>query len=124
MNKNHLILDMWGCSIDSQTEEVVGMTFLKSAAKQAGANILFSNSHKFGKPEENSKNGYTGIIGLSESHISIHTWPETSFLAIDIFMCGDADVEYAKQHIIKAFNPERVQETWLYRGEPNFKKEE
>ena len=56
---------------------------LKEAADAAGATFLGLVSHKF------DPQGVTAIALLAESHISIHTWPEQSFAAIDCFSCGD-----------------------------------
>lgn len=72
---------------------------LEKAAKKAKATVLFSHFHKFDDGE-----GITGVIVLSESHISIHTWPENGFAAIDVFMCGVADVEIAKEFILESFS--------------------
>jgi S-adenosylmethionine decarboxylase len=56
---------------------------LKNAATAAGATLLKIQLHHFG-----GGNGVTGVALLAESHISIHTWPERGYAAIDIFMCG------------------------------------
>jgi len=56
---------------------------LKNAAALAGATLLKVQLHHFG-----SGSGVTGVALLAESHISIHTWPERAYAAIDIFMCG------------------------------------
>ena len=59
---------------------------LSSAAKAAGATILGANFHSFGEAM-----GNTGVLILAESHISVHTWPEHNYAAIDIFFCGNLD---------------------------------
>jgi len=59
---------------------------LSSAAKAAGATILGANFHSFGEGV-----GNTGVLILAESHISVHTWPENNYAAIDIFFCGNLD---------------------------------
>ena len=56
---------------------------LRDAAEAADATILHSHFHHFG-PD----GGVSGVLVLAESHISIHTWPERDFAAVDIFMCG------------------------------------
>lgn len=58
---------------------------LKRMAKAAGATVLGENFHDFG-----AGLGNTGVLLLAESHISVHSWPETDYAAIDIFVCGDA----------------------------------
>ncbi len=57
---------------------------LKNAAALSGATLLKIQLHHFG-----AGGGVTGVALLAESHISIHTWPERAYAAIDIFMCGD-----------------------------------
>lgn len=59
---------------------------LEDAATACGATILATTLHHFGKGA-----GVTGVLLLAESHISIHTWPEIRFAAVDIFMCGQCD---------------------------------
>jgi S-adenosylmethionine decarboxylase len=61
-----------------------------AAASAAGATVLNSHFHHFGEQQ-----GVTGVLLLMESHISIHTWPEHGYAAIDLFMCGQAQVEAA-----------------------------
>lgn len=56
---------------------------LRNAATKSGATLLQVRLHHFGEGA-----GVTGVAMLAESHISIHTWPERAYAAIDIFMCG------------------------------------
>ncbi len=58
---------------------------LLDAAAAAGARVLGARFHPFGPGQ-----GVTGVLLLAESHISIHTWPEHGYAAVDVFMCGDA----------------------------------
>jgi len=85
---------------------------LCGAARAAGATILNSNFHYFGKGC-----GYTGVVMLAESHISIHTWPEDQYAAIDIFMCGSCDSETALDYL-KSLFPDDVMEVRSVRREP------
>ena len=71
---------------------------LRRSAEAAGATILQAHFHHFGPAM-----GVTGVLMLAESHISIHTWPETGFAALDIFMCGAAKIEAAIDVIEEAF---------------------
>ena len=58
---------------------------LLDAAAAAEARVLGARFHRFGPGQ-----GVTGVLLLAESHISIHTWPEHGYAAVDVFMCGDA----------------------------------
>ena len=80
----HLIIELSGCdqSILGDVEQIRGA--LVMAAVEAGATIVGQSFHKF------SPGGVTGIVALSESHLSIHTWPEHGYAAADIFTCGAA----------------------------------
>lgn len=93
----HILIDMHGIKFldESRKMEMI----LLRACSNAGATILHSYFHKF------EGGGYTGVILLAESHVSIHTWPEKEFAAIDIFMCGKCNPEDALWEIIKALEP-------------------
>ena len=94
----HLLLDLWGARTltDPATIEQV----LCQAARAANATILHSHMHQFGEG-----GGCSGVVVLAESHISIHTWPERDFAAIDIFMCGACDPHKAIPVLREAFQP-------------------
>lgn len=79
----HLLADFWGARRldDSAYLEKA----LREAVTAAGATLLDLKLHVF-----SPTGGISGLALLSESHISIHTWPEFGFAALDIFMCGDA----------------------------------
>ncbi|WP_210162917.1 adenosylmethionine decarboxylase [Pleomorphomonas oryzae] len=80
---------------------------LRRAARSCGATLLDVRLHSFGEGS-----GVTGVALLAESHISIHTWPEAAYAAIDIFMCGKLDPRRALPTLRTAFlaASERVQE--------------
>ncbi|MCL5016237.1 MAG: adenosylmethionine decarboxylase [Patescibacteria group bacterium] len=79
----HIIADFFD-SENLDDLEFVKQT-LTAAASAAKATILGSKFHKF------SPQGVTGYLLLAESHISIHTWPEYGYAAIDVFTCGNMD---------------------------------
>jgi S-adenosylmethionine decarboxylase len=98
----HLLVDLWGAK--NLTDPTMIDRALSAAAEAAGATILHSHFHHFG-PD----GGVSGVLVLAESHISIHTWPERDFAAIDIFMCGACD-PYKSVPVLKAaFQPDSVQ---------------
>ena len=81
----HIILDVHNCKSKNMLTDVDTIrAVLVSAAIQARATVVTDTLHSFGVD-----GGVTGVIVLAESHISIHTWPEHKYAAVDIFMCGD-----------------------------------
>jgi S-adenosylmethionine decarboxylase len=97
----HLLVDLWGASQLDDPSHIDRA--LRHGAVVAGATILHSHFHHF-----TPNGGVSGVVVLAESHISIHTWPERDFAAIDIFMCGVCDPHKAIPILQAAFNPERV----------------
>nr|Q7V9U7.2 RecName: Full=S-adenosylmethionine decarboxylase proenzyme; Short=AdoMetDC; Short=SAMDC; Contains: RecName: Full=S-adenosylmethionine decarboxylase beta chain; Contains: RecName: Full=S-adenosylmethionine decarboxylase alpha chain; Flags: Precursor [Prochlorococcus marinus subsp. marinus str. CCMP1375] len=79
----HCILELYGCDQYKLNDEAFVRTSLTAASKIAGAKLLNMITHRF-QPQ-----GITGLALLAESHISIHTWPESRYAAIDVFTCGN-----------------------------------
>lgn len=105
----HLLLDMWGAQKLTDIEFIAHA--LTQAAKECDATILDTKFHSFGE-----NGGVTGVAILAESHISIHTWPEINFAAIDIFMCGTCDAEKAVPSLKNALKPTEVKIKRYKRG--------
>ena len=78
----HLIAELAGCDQESLNDEELLREGLRAAAQAAGATVLSVHSHKF------TPAGVTAFALLAESHISIHTWPELGYAAVDAFTCG------------------------------------
>jgi len=80
---------------------------LVSAAKEARATIIDVSFHEF------NPFGISGMVVIAESHLSIHTWPEYGYAAVDIFTCGDIiKPEVAAHYLISCFecrNPSIVE---------------
>ena len=97
----HLLLELYRCDYEKLNDESFLRCTLNKAAKFAKATVLNLISNKF-EPQ-----GVTAIALLAESHISIHTWPESSYSAIDIFTCGQNMLpEIASQYLIEALRAE------------------
>ena len=79
----HCLLELYECDQNKLDDEAFIRDTMTIAAKKAGATLLQLITHKF-KPQ-----GVTGMALLAESHISIHTWPELGYAAIDVFTCGN-----------------------------------
>jgi S-adenosylmethionine decarboxylase len=98
----HLLLDLWGATNLSDPATIDRAC--REAALAAGATILHSHFHHF-----SPNGGVSGVLVLAESHVSIHTWPERDFAALDIFMCGECD-PYKSIPVLKAaFQPSSIQ---------------
>lgn len=105
----HLLVDFWGAR-NLRDPAAIERT-LSEAAEAANATFLHSHFHHF-SPE----GGVSGVIVLAESHISIHTWPERDFAAIDIFMCGDCDPYRSVPVLEAAFRPRSMKLMEVRRG--------
>lgn len=97
----HLLVDLWGASNLCDPEHIDRA--LRDAAEAAGATILHGHFHHF-----SPNGGVSGVLVLAESHISIHTWPERDFAAIDIFMCGACNPYEGLPALRAAFHPASV----------------
>ena len=97
----HLLLELYKCDFEKLNDESSLRCTLNKAAKLAKATVLNLISNKF-EPQ-----GVTAIALLAESHISIHTWPESNYSAVDIFTCGQNMLpELACQYLIEALKAE------------------
>lgn len=85
---NHLVIDMYTCTnlVDITRDMPLFMEELGNVITEAGATILNHSHHIFDVP-----GAFTCLFLLSESHVSIHTWPELEFAAVDVFTCGSAN---------------------------------
>ncbi len=103
----HLLVELRDCNptILRNLEDV--RDALVSAAKEAKATIIDISFHEF------NPFGISGMVVIAESHLSIHTWPEYNYAAVDIFTCGDViKPEVAASSIIERFgckNPSMVE---------------
>ncbi|MGE8674754.1 MULTISPECIES: adenosylmethionine decarboxylase [Achromobacter] len=107
----HVLADFRGVPATRLTDAAALEAQLIAAAQAAGAHVLSAHFHHFGEGA-----GVTGVVMLSESHISIHSWPEHQFAALDIFMCGTAQPELALAWLQDALAPESVHVTTVARG--------
>lgn len=98
----HLLADFHGVAAELLRDAKTLQRLLQDAAHYAGARVLSCHFHSFGEQD-----GVTGVVLLSESHISIHTWPESAFAAIDVFMCGSAQPHLAIAELARVLAPKR-----------------
>jgi S-adenosylmethionine decarboxylase len=97
----HLLVDLWGACNLCDPDHIDRA--LRESAEAAVATILHGHFHHF-----SPNGGVSGVLVLAESHISIHTWPERDFAAIDIFMCGGCNPYHGLPALKEAFQPRSV----------------
>ena len=97
----HFILNLYECPYNLLNDKQLIMMILYNAVKEVKANLINLAAYEF-KPH-----GVTCFAMLSESHISIHTWPEKGQAAVDIFTCGDCDPQLGCDFIISELKSER-----------------
>mgnify|MGYP001591339668 FL=1 len=107
----HLLLELFDCD-----DAVIGnLEFVKAAmikaAKRAQATIIDVIFHEF------NPFGISGVIVIAESHLTIHTWPEYRYAAVDIFTCGETtNPDAAASYLAEAFGAERTSVVEMQRG--------
>ncbi len=107
---NHLIIDLFGAKRVDDLKHVEAT--LKRCVDVAGATLLHCHLHHF-----TPNGGVSGVAVLSESHISIHSWPEADYAALDVFMCGDAKPHLCVDVLREAFQARDVVVKTHRRGE-------
>jgi len=107
----HLLVELKDCNpaMLRSLEEV--RDALVSAAREAKATIVDISFHEF------SPFGISGMVVIAESHLSIHTWPEYGYAAVDIFTCGDViKPEVAAAYLIDRFESKSPSIVEMKRG--------
>ena len=108
----HIILELHGVDPKLLNDRKFLEQLLTKAAREAGGTIIGTIFHEF------NPHGVTGIVAICESHISIHTWPEFKYAAVDVFTCRGINPEIAAKVIIEGLKPEKYFWVHFSRGEP------
>ncbi|GMT47874.1 MAG: S-adenosylmethionine decarboxylase proenzyme [bacterium] len=107
----HLLVELKDCNHEILKDLKAVSEAMVSAAKQAKATIVDVSFHEF------SPFGISGMVVIAESHLSIHTWPEYGYAAVDIFTCGDIiKPEIAVQYLIEQFESKNPSIVEMKRG--------
>ncbi|MCK4659501.1 MAG: adenosylmethionine decarboxylase [Phycisphaerae bacterium] len=107
----HCILELYGCPADLLNDALFVRETIEEASQQSLSTILKLTSHQF-YPQ-----GVTAIALLAESHLSIHTWPEHGYAAVDIFTCGeDARPQQACRYLVERLSARKHSLVVLPRG--------
>jgi S-adenosylmethionine decarboxylase len=107
----HIICELSGCDARVLTDVEAIRTTMIEAAKKARATVLLDAFHRF-QPQ-----GVSGVVVLAESHLSIHTWPESGYAAVDFYTCGDhTDPWLACEYAAEKFGAKTMLTTEVKRG--------
>ncbi|MBP2000418.1 S-adenosylmethionine decarboxylase [Paenibacillus shirakamiensis] len=107
----HVAVDTWGVDFEVLNNAELLQSHLVEAAEACGATVLSVQSKQF-EPQ-----GATVLVMLSESHLSIHTYPERGFAAVDCYTCGETvDPQLAIDYLVSILKPEKVYAKKLIRG--------
>ena len=110
----HLVAELAECQNNILNDLPRLEKVMKEAARKSGATVVKSTFHRY------NPQGLSGIIVIAESHLSIHTWPEYGYAAIDCFTCGSAvDPWKALDHIKEALDSKSVSANEIKRGIPS-----
>jgi S-adenosylmethionine decarboxylase len=105
----HLLIELWTKWHLSDPSRI--RNIITKAIKSCGATMLSIDLHVF-----SPNGGISGVAVLQESHLSIHTWPEYEYAAIDLFVCGTIDPHLAVPVLEEEFRPEKIEVKEIKRG--------
>ncbi|KMY51206.1 adenosylmethionine decarboxylase [Peribacillus loiseleuriae] len=106
----HVISELWGCDFEKLNDiDYIERVFVDAALK-SGAEVREVAFHKF------APQGVSGVVIISESHLTIHSFPEHGYASIDVYTCGDLNPNVAANYIADALNAEIRENMELPRG--------
>lgn len=115
MECKHCVAELYRADATKLNDEAYVRNALSNAADLAGATLIDIRTHAF------DPQGITGFALLAESHISIHTWPECGFAAVDAFTCGDTtNPDLACSYLAAAFKSKGHSISTIERSTPKF----
>jgi len=107
----HLLVELKDCDAEAIRNLQYVREMMVSAAREANATVVDVAFHEF------SPFGISGMVVIAESHLSIHTWPEYSYAAVDIFTCGDTiKPDVAARYLIEKFQSKNPTIVEMKRG--------
>lgn len=110
----HLIVELTGCNRSLLDNHKLLESYLNESARLSGATIVKSEFHRY------NPQGVSGVVVIAESHISIHTWPEYGYAALDFFTCGEAVDPYrACEYMKEKLKAKNAHISELKRGLPS-----
>jgi S-adenosylmethionine decarboxylase len=110
----HLVAELTGCDRNTLDNMAQLEEYLNESVRRSGATIVKSVFHRY------NPQGVSGVVVIAESHISIHTWPEYGYAAVDFFTCGDTVDPYkAYDYLTDQLGAQRAHLSELQRGLPS-----
>ncbi|HHY98394.1 MAG TPA: S-adenosylmethionine decarboxylase proenzyme [Firmicutes bacterium] len=107
----HILCEVYGCDPEVLNDVKTIEEVMTNAALRSGAEVREVAFHKF------SPQGVSGVVVISESHLTIHTWPEYSYAAVDVFTCGEhVDPVVACQYIFERLRAKDMVASEVKRG--------
>jgi S-adenosylmethionine decarboxylase len=107
----HILAEIYGCDEEILNDVNQIEKIMVDSALTAGAEIREVAFHQF------SPMGVSGVVVISESHLTIHTWPELGYAAVDVFTCGDKINPWdACNYMTEKFKSSHVTATEVKRG--------
>ena len=107
-----MLLELYDCPEEMLDDQNKIETALIDVVNRVGARLINTSFHKF------SPYGVSGVVVIAESHITIHTWPEHKYAAIDIFTCDDKiDYQLVESIVVEKFHSLKHQSRTIIRGE-------
>lgn len=106
-----ILVEFYDCDSDKTNDIEFIESSCLAATEASGATIISHNFHKF------SPHGVSGVVVIAESHVSIHSWPEYNYAAVDIFTCGDTiDPWVIQEHLKEMLDSESISSMEMKRG--------
>lgn len=100
----HVLGNLYGCPVEMLEKVAAVRQAMSATVQEAGLHQVGETYHQF------EPFGVTGVVLISESHLSIHTWPEDNFAAVDVFTCGyEGNAEQAFDLLCQYMKAERVE---------------
>ena len=106
----HVISELWGCDFDKLNDVGQIERIFVDAALKSGAEVREVAFHKF------APQGVSGVVIISESHLTIHSFPEHGYASIDVYTCGDLDPNIAADYIAESLGAQTRETIELPRG--------
>jgi S-adenosylmethionine decarboxylase len=108
----HLIAEYYDCPAAIINDVELVSAHLRAAAEVVGATIVSEAFHRY------APQGVSGTLLIAESHLSVHTWPEVGYVAVDIFTCGGLDPRPGFRLLEARFEAAAVRMQEILRGLP------